>query len=302
MNQRIWAALTLAAATSFCADIAGVEAQQVATVTVSVSDPSPGRSQTYSAFGASADNPPAPFSIPALPSSAPAAAAAAPSGPLVAYVKHTKAPLLIDQTVAAVLPGALFGPIAAVTVGAAMTISGGSDIVAQNGIEDPSGDMARDIAMAYAAAHGGRVADGSIADDHKSTRAKPSALAEQADGAQYVVDVDPPGMTLTYFPFDWEHRDLMFLSNARVIDASSDKIVAQAHCFIKTDDSYEMTHDELLADHAAELKQVIARKSRACVASIEDKLHLPSITTQESAAQTPGQSSFEAQATQTVYR
>lgn len=201
------------------------------------------------------------------PSAAPATAVLAPApGPMVAYVKHTKPPLLIDQTPAA----AAFG-----LVGTAAAMSSGNSIVLNNQIEDPSGEIAHQVALAYAAAHGAHVADAPLSDDHKWTRAKGATLAGEANGASYVIDVDPPGMNLIYFPLDWTHFDLMFMSFVRVIDTSNGEVVAKARCYLKPVKTADTkTHGELLADKAANLKQLIALKSQRCVDELKTALRL----------------------------
>jgi len=216
--------------------------------------------------------PPATAAAPAPPTATsgvtpPAAPIVAPTaaGPLVAYVKHTKPPVLIDTTP---------GKAAFAMVGAFAAISAGGAIVTDNAIPDPSGDMAHDIATAYAAAHGGRVADAPILDDHQMTRPKGEDLAKESNGANFVIDVDPPGMNLIYFGFDWTHFDMLFLSVARVIDTSNGKVVAHGHCFLRTDKTGAQTHDALLADHAAALKALIVTKSQACVVQMKAELKL----------------------------
>ena len=160
-------------------------------------------------------------------------------------------------------------------VGAFAAIAAGNTIVAENHIEDPNGDMAREIAIAYAAAHGARVADAPEADDHKWTQAKADKLSAGAAGARYVVDVEQPGMNLLYFPFDWTHFDLMFGARVRIIDTSNNQVVGQARCFMKTEKSPTLKgHEELLVNGAAELKLLIVRKSEACVAKMKTDLKL----------------------------
>jgi hypothetical protein len=181
-------------------------------------------------------------------------------------VKHSKPPVLVDSTP---------GTAAFAVIGAFAAISAGHDIVVNNAIQDPSGDMAHEIATAYAAAKGGHVADAPLLDDHLWTRAKSDVLTDQANGANYVVDVEPPGLTLIYFSFDWAHFDLMYASRVRIIDAADGKVVAQARCFLKSQKTPSvLTHSELLADSAAALKQLIVSKSDACVALMKTGLTL----------------------------
>jgi len=189
---------------------------------------------------------------------------AADETPLIRFVKHTKPPVLIDSTP---------GTAAFALVGAAAAIAAGHDIVVKNGIEDPSGDMARQVALAYAAAHGARVADEPLPDNHLWTQPKGKDLAAEANGARYVIDVDPPGMTLIYFSLDWAHFDLMFASQVRVIDTTTGAVVAKARCFLKSQKTPEaLTHGELLADSAAKLKLLITAKANACATALKTGL------------------------------
>src|ERR1700721_960865 len=131
--------------------------------------------QAQSATPASASAPtesatpstPAPPPSAADPSASPAALAPASDangqGPLVAYVTHSKPPALVDTTVVSAELG---------MIGAIGAMSQGHDIVVKNNIADPSGEMAHEIATAYAAANGGRVAETPIPDDSFEGSAK----------------------------------------------------------------------------------------------------------------------------------
>ena len=237
--------------------------------------PSQDQVPSPSTSAAAQDAPPAEASTaPAVPNAAPpvtaATGSAAPSVSsevaVIAYVKHTKPPLLVDSTPAT----AGFA-----MVGALAAIAAGHSIVVDNEIQDPSGDMAREIASAYAAAHGARVADGPVLDGHLWAAAKAESLAEKSTDARYVVDVEPPGMTLIYFTFDWTHFDLIFGTRARIIDTSNNRVISQARCFMRTEKSPDLLgHQQLLADRAAALKLLIIRKSEACVAKMKADLKL----------------------------
>jgi hypothetical protein len=173
---------------------------------------------------------------------------------------------MTDMTVAS----AEFGMI-----GAIAAISSGQEIIDKNQIQDPTNDMAHEIAAAFAAAHGARVADTPIPDDPSLFRTSAKKLTEQANGARYVVDIDAPAMELLYFPFDWNHRDLMFFTVVKIVDTSTNKVVANARCLVKTKNAPDlMSHDQLLADGAAGLKQLIARKSATCLAELRSRLKL----------------------------
>jgi len=190
----------------------------------------------------------------------------ADNAPLIAYTQHSKPPGLIDMTVGSAELG---------LIGLGIAVSAGKDIVERDGIIDPSTEMARQIAAAYAAAHGLRVASDPIPDAPNILLTKPDKLAAEANGARYVVDVNPPGMELIYFSLDWTHRDLMFLSSVRIIDATNGKVVANARCFIKTKKTPDlMTHDQLQENHSAGLKLLIQHKTDACMADLKTHLKI----------------------------
>lgn len=185
---------------------------------------------------------------------------------MVAWVKHVKPLMLVDS---------IAGMSAIGMIGAVASIASGKHIVEADNIEDPSHDLAKTLAASWAAAHGGQVADAPILTDKEMLRASPETLSKNAAGARYVVDVDPPGMTIIYFSFDWIHYDVMYLDYARVIDTQSNKVVATARCFIRTEKQGAPTHEALLDNEGALLKQVIARKADTCLVKLKEGLKLP---------------------------
>jgi hypothetical protein len=224
-----------------------------------VASPSTGAATTSTSIAA-------PASPTAETPAPPASPAPNSNGLTVAYVKHTKPPSLIDTTPAK----ASFAMI-----GAFAAISAGHDIVAGNNIEDPSGDMARDIASAYAAARGAEVLATPILVDQLPKESKTTKLSTLSGGARYIVEVYPPGMNLIYFPLDWTHFDLLFNTIVRITDTSNNTVVAHAYCVMKPTKSPDlMGHEQLLADQAEELKQLIVRKSQACVAKMKADLSI----------------------------
>jgi hypothetical protein len=186
-------------------------------------------------------------------------------GPSIAYARHAKSPALVDGTPVVALLG---------LVGAGIGVASGHDIVSRHAIADPSSDMARTIAAAYATAKGGHVVEAPV--PYPSTRARRGAGADQdkpAIPATYVVDVDPPSMILLYFATDFFHYDITFDSRVRIIDAADGRVVAMAKCSLSTQKAGTMvTRGQLLDDNAARLKQLIASKSEACVASMRTRL------------------------------
>jgi hypothetical protein len=195
-------------------------------------------------------------------------AALAADAPVVTYVVRPIKPQLIDTT-----PGRASFAL----VGAFASMAAGTQVVADNDIQNPGNDVAIDLARAYATAHGYRLTDTPvvIADPHQMLQTKAGTLSIKAEGAHYVVDVDSPGMNLIYFSLDWGHFDLMYIQNARVVDTTDNRVVANAKCFLKPKKTPEArTHGELMADHAAGLKLLIKAKAQQCAAIMKTQLKL----------------------------
>jgi hypothetical protein len=183
---------------------------------------------------------------------------------MIVFVRHTKPPGLIDST-----PGAE----AFSMVGALVMTAAGHDIVAKYSIQDPSGDMAREIADFYSEWNGGHVPDTPLLDFHFSSVTTPRDLPGDARRARYIVDVDPPGLHLLFRSTNSSEYDLIFSSKVRIFDISTRTVIAEARCLVESDkDSDLHTRRELLDNGAATLKLLIVSKSEACVAHMENSL------------------------------
>ena len=277
MNHRVRLAVAAGVAAA-CLNIpcAAVLAQTAASNQVTAVAPPSNDAAVQPPSGPAPDAAPQPTSTPADPVQAAASpvptdqAAPAPggAGPLVTYVKRTKPPFLVDQTIAAAELG---------MIGAIAAISSGHEIVTKNNILDPSTDVAHQIAVAYAALQNGQVAEAPISDDQLSPKAKPDEIGQHAGGARYVVDVAPVNMEIIYFLTDPLRRDLMMSSTSAILDTSTGKVVAKARCFIKSEKvGQRFTHDELLADQAAALKSLILQKGQECAEKMEVQMKIGS--------------------------
>lgn len=198
---------------------------------------------------------------------------AAPA-PLVVWVAHPKPPNLSLLTPGDALSVALGGG----ALGGALRqgVPSSRQLIKDDDIRDPSGEMAREIAVAYAAAHGGRLVEAPIIDEH--ARSAPDTLASRSNGARYIVDAQPSDMLLSYYNLEFKHYDMQFLDAVRIVDTSNGKVIERAHCVAgmqkKTPQS--PTLEQLLADKAAGLKALIASKAESCVAKMEADLKLTS--------------------------
>jgi len=99
-----------------------------------------------------------------------------------------------------------------------------------------------------------------------------AALATLAGNKGLVFDI-AGGSQSVYFPVDWSHYRVMYAGLARLVDASTGKVVAQSPC--KFDSGEEMnppTYDELYANNAALLKAKMQTAADACVGQMTQAL------------------------------
>jgi hypothetical protein len=218
---------------------------------------------------------PAPPTAVAAPSAPPTPSESGPSAPVVAYVMRDVQPTLIDSKPS----NAAFG-----VIGAVAAISAGGDIVKRNNIANPANDTAHDLAAAYAAGHGYRFTDAPLPVDKAHPAPKREDLAAFSQGARYIVDVEPPGMTLICQPLGWSSFDLMYADRVRVTDVQTGKVIENVRCFLKPQKRPgQLSHDQLLADGAAGLKLLIKAKAAECTAAMAAELKLP-LPAQEASA------------------
>ena len=155
-------------------------------------------------------------------------------------------------------------------IGAAAMVSAGNNIVQKNAIEDPAGAIARELAEGFASANGLTVvpASGGIA-----RSANPAELSRQYTGADLLLDVQTTNWGFAYFPTDWNNYRVIYHAKERLIDTKTRKTLAEGFCSRipeKSDDA--PSHDELLADQAARLKQELDAAADYCVSEFRTKM------------------------------
>ena len=155
-------------------------------------------------------------------------------------------------------------------LGAAAMISAGNEIVKKNAIEDPAVSIARELADSFASANAMTVVptEGVLA---KSTN--PAELARQYSAADILLDVQTVNWSFAYFPTDWNNYRVIYSAKARLIDTRTRKVLAEGFCSRvpeKTDDA--PSHEELLANQAARLKQELEAAAQHCVSEFRSKV------------------------------
>lgn len=159
-------------------------------------------------------------------------------------------------------------------LGAIAAISAGKELAEKDGIEDPSNEIGRKIAEAFAATRQSGLVVTPIQDEKLWERAKTEKLADLSKGANYLVEVTVPHLLLSYFSLDWAHYDVSLGANVRIIDTSNASVIATAKCGVEKEKANAKSHEEFVANSGAELKRTIQRKADECVAQMKSTLKL----------------------------
>jgi len=200
------------------------------------------------------------------PNMAQAATDNAGPGDGVSFVQLSKpAPFLADTAGKQAVAGA-FGMIGAIAA-YEMQVKAGARIVADNGLEDPSIEVARRLATDYAAAHGGHAAAQPIVVDHRMDE---SQLGAVANGSRYVMDVETRWWGFIYYSLDWSHYHVTYIGYLRLFDLQTHKVIAKGACTHKYVAANEkFSYDELTGNGAQVLKSQLRAVADECVAKFK---------------------------------
>jgi hypothetical protein len=150
-------------------------------------------------------------------------------------------------------------------LGAAAMISEGNKTVATNRIADPAVAIADALLDAMQASHGTQALASPLRIDSED----PVRIAGLAKGkARYVLDVRTLMWQMMYFPTDWSHYQVLYTAKARLIDADTGTVVAEAFCKQNPESNANApSFDDMLAMNAARLKATNAAYAQACANS-----------------------------------
>lgn len=154
------------------------------------------------------------------------------------------------------------GHAAFAMLGAVVAIQQGKQLVAENGIEDPAPHIARDLLELA------KLQRGLLPSDLPPAKLNTTDVAQIASagaGADLVLDVEPLEGGFHYFAMDWTHYWVRSGFVIRIVDVKTSAVVAGATCRRDSrDDPKPPTNDELMANRAERLKQVLASQRDAC--------------------------------------
>jgi hypothetical protein len=149
----------------------------------------------------------------------------------------------------------------------------GEQIVQTYGIPNYGNETARQIAKAYASAHGLALASAPIT----------VAPSHPLPGARYVVDAGIPEMTLAQLSrsFIWPADPqvyLIYAQDVQILDGATRQVVAKASCHLGYDGGLFAqslpTHAQVLGDGGAGLKRLVRERADKCIAVLEKRLGL----------------------------
>jgi hypothetical protein len=156
-------------------------------------------------------------------------------------------------------------------IGGAVMISEGNAVVKDNDIPDPAVQIAARLTPL--------VADRVKSSGTVAIAARPAklddevSLSRDAGHKGVLLDVETINWMFVYYPLDWTHYRIMYVGRARLIDANAGKRIAQAPCVYQSDDKTPPTYDQMMADKAALLKNMLAAAADSCVDKMSRTLY-----------------------------
>jgi hypothetical protein len=150
--------------------------------------------------------------------------------------------------------------------GVAAQISGGNAIINDSNVDDPAVAIAGDLAAILEGEYGSQTiaAPLQVADNNAGT-----LVAAARASAQYALDVRS-GWNMMYFPTDWTHYRLLYVATARLVDTSTQAVLAEGSCkYFPETNVGAPTYDEMVGNNAAGLKRELSAATRACFVSLK---------------------------------
>lgn len=191
----------------------------------------------------------------------------APTKPMVASLDLQGKTIVLSQYAtpdfSAMTPGkAVFGMF-----GAAAMISAGNELVRSNHIEDPALQIGHHIADDLVTRHAFTIIPNNNA---IAINDKPATLVKTYPGADLILDVKTINWMYSYYPTNWGKYHVFYTTRARLLDGKTGNLIAQQMCKgDPTDPKNPPSADELRADHAALLKQLLRKVGDDCSGIIE---------------------------------
>lgn len=161
------------------------------------------------------------------------------------------------------------GMFAVAGVGAAA--AAGNKLVAENDIEDPALVIGESFAKDLSSRHGVTVSgrSSSILDSDKVEE-----IVQLAQGNDFALDVATNGWSYIYDGFKFSEYFVGYSGKMRLIDVNTSQVVASGMCIYdaKKSGKVAVSHDTLMADNAAYIKNELADAANNCVQQFRSEL------------------------------
>lgn len=154
------------------------------------------------------------------------------------------------------------GMFAVAGVGAAVVA--GDDLVEESKISDPAIGIGDALAKTLKKKRGIKAAGRS---DALSESSDAEDIAQLARGSDYALDVVTNGWGYIYDGFSFSDYFVNYSSSIRLIDTKSSEVVASGYCVYdaKKAGKPAVSHDTLIANDAAYIKQELKEAAGACI-------------------------------------
>ncbi len=159
-------------------------------------------------------------------------------------------------------------------VGAFAAHEKGRQIVAENGIEDPSRRVERKLAQ-HLRRHFQTRANPTVFDFTKTDKPHDyKAWAKANNTRGIIIDVETRGWGFNYFPTTWSRYRVGYGGLVKLIDAETGKVIVQYMCHTGGPEKAEdaPTYDQMMANRAAHLKKLLKERADLCVEQVKSKV------------------------------
>jgi hypothetical protein len=188
-------------------------------------------------------------------------------GQLLSVVTYRK-PDFMPTTYGKVASGALLGLVGGLVAAAAAP---DRDIIEKNAIKDPAEEISRRLSESLAS---NLKPSATRMITERDPASNDEAKISTATGkAGLILDVQTLVWGFIYLPLDLTHYKLMYTARSRLIDAARGKQLAQAPCtYDDPDTNPRPSYDEMLADNAAKLKDMLKKATDFCAIKMQATL------------------------------
>ncbi|NNF67041.1 MAG: hypothetical protein HKM98_05990 [Gammaproteobacteria bacterium] len=148
--------------------------------------------------------------------------------------------------------------------GAGAAIMAGNKLVKEQQIQDPAKAIAESLAQELSYTHGVRVTGPT---SNVASSDDVADIVQLAQGNDYALDVVTHGWSYMYDGFKFSDYYVGYSSRLRLIDVNTSQVVASTKCAYdsKTAGKPAVSHDTLVEDDAAYIKQELAQATESCV-------------------------------------